>query len=130
MATKTCVLQENKSKTTVIEHAFNVIDSKIQYLNHQTKGIVPSLVPTSTAHEEGIGEAKSDSPLSLEEVEKLFLYVEQQSRKKKLLLHLRSLLNPENVILVLALLTDNKLYEFSEREINYILDTKSYKQAA
>lgn len=129
MAAETCVLKNSRSKTTVVEHAFNVIDSKIQYLDYQTKGNVPSMVPASTT-DKNAGEAKSDSPLSWTEVERLFLYVERQSHKKKLLLHLRSLINAENVLLVLALLTDDKFSEFDEQEINYILDIRSFQQAA
>ena len=129
MAAEKCVEEINRSKTSVMEHVFNVIDSKIQYLDYQTKGNVPPMVPSCTSAAGG-GEAKSDSPLSLAEVERLFLYVEQQSRKKKLLLHLRSLVNRDNVLLILSLIADDKFSEFDEREINYILDIQSYRQAA
>jgi len=42
MANETCVLKDNKSEK--FEHALKVIDSKIQYLDHQTKGIVRPLL--------------------------------------------------------------------------------------
>ena len=128
MANETCVLKDNKSKK--FEHALKVIDSKIQYLDHQTKGIVRPLLSETNNAEELIGEAKSDSPLSLQAVEQLFLHFEKQSRRKKLLLHLRTLLNLDNAMLVLELLTDDQLFVFSEEEIQYILDIDLFKKAA
>ena len=128
MANETCVLKDNKSKK--FEHALKVIDSKIQYLDYQTKGIVRPLLSETNNAEELIGEAKSDSPLSLQAVEQLFLHFEKQSRRKKLLLHLRTLLNLDNAMLVLELLTDDQLFVFSEEEIQYILDIDLFKKAA
>ncbi len=128
MANETCVLKDNKSEK--FEHALKVIDSKIQFLDHQTKGIVRPLLSETSNAEEQVGEAKSDSPLSLQAVEQLFLHFEKHSRRKKLLLHLRTLLNNDNAMLVLELLTDDQLFVFSEEEIHYILDIDLFKKAA
>ena len=130
MANETCALKEKQSKDSVVEHAFSVIDSKIQYLDHQTKGIVRPLLPKDQSSKEVLGEAKSDSPISLAEVEKMFAHFEQHSRQKKLLLRLRVLLNAKNAMLVLALLTDDYLFEFTEEEIHYILDADMHRRAA
>lgn len=130
MANETCALKNKQPKDSVVEHALSVIDSKIQYLDHQTKGIVRPLLPEAPPSKEVVGEAKSDSPLSLAEVEKLFAHFEQQSRRKKLLFQLRKLLTSKNALLVLALLTDDNLYEFTEEEIHYILDIESHRRAA
>ena len=128
MANETCVLKKIKSEK--FEHALKVLDSKIQYLDHQTKGIVRPLLSETNNAEELVGEAKSDSPLSLQAVEQLFLHFEKQSRRKKLLLYLRTLLNLDNAMLVLELLTDDQLFVFSEEEIQYILDIDLFKKAA
>lgn len=130
MANETCALKEKQHKNSVVEHAFSVIDSKIQYLDHQTKGIVRPLLPENQPSQEVVGEAKSDSPISIKEVEKMFVHFEQHSRRKKLLLLLRVLLNAKNAMLILALLTDDYLYEFTEKEIHYILDAESHRRAA
>jgi len=43
---------------------------------------------------------------------------------------LRTLLNFDNALLVLELLTDDQLFVFSEEEIQYILDIDLFKKAA
>ena len=53
-----------------------------------------------------------------------------QSKQIKRLLYLRKLLNCENSIVALALLTDNILFVFDEHEIAYILDFQTKQRAA
>jgi len=113
-----------------MENIYGIIDSKIQYLDHQTKGIVRPLIKETSFEETVQGEASSDSFMHLEAVEKMFIQFEQQSKRKKLLLQLKMLLNSNNALLVLALLSDNTIYEFNEQEVLYILDSKYAAKAA
>ena len=116
---------KEQKKESLIDFVYNIIDSKIQYLNYQTKGITQPITTNNTSDDSTIGEANSDS-FSLEEAEKLFLQFEVQSKQIKRLLLLRKLLNCQNSIVALALLTDNVLFEFEEHEITYILESVSY----
>ena len=132
MATETCISERQNStdSVSVMDNIYGIIDSKIQYLDHQTKGIVRPLIKETICEENVQGEAKSDSCMPLEAVEKMFIQFEQQSKKKKLLLQLRMLLNATNALLVLALLSDNTLYEFEEKEVLFILDSNCQKANA
>ena len=130
MAAKTCLSEIQNNTNSVIENIYGIIDSKIQYLDHQTKGIVQPLIAENSFEDTVEGEAKSDSSMPLEAVEKMFIQFEQHSKRKKLLLQLKMLLNSNNAMLVLALLSDNTIYEFDEREILFILDNKLNAKAA
>jgi len=77
-----------------------------------------------------VGAAKSDPSFLLEDAEKMFSHFEQQSKRKKILLCLRTLLDDDNALLALALLSDNTLFEFDTKEIAFILDKKISKHAA
>ncbi len=121
--------KEEQKKESIIDFVYNIIDSKIQYLNHQTKGIIEPGTIDNISEDTAIGEANSDS-FSLEEAEKLFLQFEVQSKQIKRLLYLRKLLTCQNSIIALALLTDNILFEFEEHEIAYILDVQAKRRAA
>lgn len=121
--------EEQQTEESIIDFVYNIIDSKIQYLNYQTKGIVRPLNLDITSEDSEKGEANSDS-LSLEEVEKIFLQFEVQSKQKKRLLYFRKLLNTKNAKVALVLLTDNVLFEFTEHEIAYILDLRAKQIAA
>jgi len=129
MATEACISEKLNNTDAVMDNIYGIIDSKIQYLDHQTKGIVRPLIKAKPFQETVQGEANSDSFMPLEAVEKMFIQFEQQSKRKKLLLQLRMLLNSNNALLVLALLSDNTIYEFEEQEILYILDS-NYKATA
>jgi len=130
MATKTCISEIQNNTDSVIENIYGIIDSKIQYLDHQTKVIVRPLIKDKALEDTVVGEAKSDSFMPLEAEEKMFLQFEQQSKRKKLLLRLKMLLNSNNALLVLALLSDNNIYEFDEQEILFILEGEFKSKAA
>ncbi len=129
MAIDTSFSKEEQTKESVIDFVYNIIDSKIQYLNYQTKGIAGSLNLVDPPEDPVKGEANSDS-LSLEEVEKIFQQFEIQSKQIKRLLYFRRLLSSKNAVVALALLTDNVLFEFTEQEIAYILDVHIKQRAA
>lgn len=129
MAIETSFSKEEQKKESIIDFVYNIIDSKIQYLNHQAKGIVRPLNLNDVSEEIIKGEANSDS-LSLEEVEKIFLQFEVQSKQIKCLLYLRKLLNVENATVALALLTDNILFEFTIQELASILNIQTKQNAA
>lgn len=129
MATETNILKLDQTRESIMHNVYSIIDSKIQYLNHQTKGITHPWLEKE-ADETGVaGEAKSDS-VSFEKVEELFLQFEIQSKKKKLLLCLRGLLTESNALIALALLSENNLFAFNEKEIAYILDSGFQRHAA
>ena len=129
MAIEMSFSKEEQKKESLIDFVYNIIDSKIQYLNYQTKGITKPIISDSILDNSIVGEANSDS-FSLEEAEKLFLQFEVQSKQIKRLLLIRKLLNCQNSIVALALLTDNILFEFEEHEIAYILDFQAKQIAA
>ena len=130
MATETCLSRLTQPNDSVIENIYGIIDSKIQYLDHQTNGLVRPLIQPPTLDTQVVGESKSDSSFLLEDAEKMFSHFELQSKRKKILLCLRTLLDSDNALLALALLSDNTLFEFDTKEITFILDKKSAKQAA
>ena len=130
MASETCLSKLIQPDDSVIENVYGIIDSKIQYLDHQTNGLVRPLMQAPSFDKEVVGATKSDSSCFLEDAEKMFSHFEQQSRRKKILLCLRTLLDDDNALLALALLSDNTLFEFDTQEIAFILDKKTDKQAA
>ena len=125
MAIEMSFSKEEQKIESLIDFVYNIIDSKIQYLNYQTKGIIKPIDNSNSI----LGEANSDS-FSLEEAEKLFLQFEVQSKQIKRLLYLRKLLNCKNSIVALSLLTYNILFVFEEHEIAYILDFQTKQKAA
>ncbi len=129
MAIEMSFSKEEQTKESIIDFVYNIIDSKIQYLNYQTKGIAVPLSLDDAEQDTVQGEANSDS-FSLEEVEKIFLQFEVQSKQKKHLLYFRRLLNPKNASIALALLSDNILFEFTEQEIASIMDLQFNQRAA
>ena len=61
MATETCISERQNSTNSisVMDNIYGIIDSKIQYLDHQTKGIVRPLIKETICEENVQGEAKS-----------------------------------------------------------------------
>ncbi len=130
MTDKTCISTASRSAESVVENVYSIIDSKIQYLDYQTKELVRPLSEESTPKETVTGAAKSDSFVTLHEAEQLFLHFEKQSRFKKLLLLTRRYLDNDNALLILSLLADDLLLNFNEKDLAYLLDIPPRLQAA
>ena len=130
MTGETCSSNAGRLAESVVENVYSIIDSKIQYLDYQTKELVRPLSEGNIQKKTVTGETSSDSFVSLHEAEQLFLHFERQSRLKKLLLLTRRYLDDGNALLILSLLENDILLNFSERDLVFILDGSPKLQAA
>lgn len=122
------ILQNEKN--SLQEHVFGIIDTKIQYIDYQTKKLVNGLL--------GLGEA--DVPLPVDHLDELFQFdlalpncnsfldrMEEYSKSKRLLLTMRSQLKEENAKLIFGFLSDNCFLKFDEEELKKLLEPKAKK---
>ena len=124
----TCTPKAGKITVSIVENIYSIIDSKIQYLDYQTRELIRPLAGENTLKDQ-----VSDSKKGLEDLkneEQWFLAFEKYSKVKKVLLLLRNYLNKENAFLVLSLLADDKLVKLSQKELEYTLGIKQRNQAA
>ncbi len=99
-----------------------ILTSKIQYLDYQINQIISPFLLEELECPEKIAFTSTD--LIMQEIEKLFIQFEQVTYKKYLLRHVKKILTNTNATLVLAMLSNNYLYEFSKHEIEIILNGK------
>lgn len=97
-----------------------IISSNIQYLDHQINRITR---PFQISKPTGLP-VKNDA-FQEKKIENMFYQYEVYSRKKWLLMHVKSLLNKTNALLILNMLSDNCLCEFEKEEIGFILNGAS-----
>lgn len=117
-----------KANGSIVENIYSIIDSKIQYLDYQTRELFRPFIGENTQKDEK-STPKMD-PMDLKNKEVWFLAFEKYSRSKKTLLLLRNYLNKENALLVLSLLADDQLVNFSQKDLEYKLDIPLRHQAA
>ncbi len=128
MNTGTCAPIVGKTTVSIVDNIYSIIDSKIQYLDYQTRELLRPLIGENTQKD-----GKSDSkkgPKDLKIEEQWFLAFEKYSKVKSVLLLLRNYLNKENALLVLSLLADDQLINFSQKDLEYKLGIKPRYQAA
>ena len=128
MKKETCTPKVGKTTVSIVENIYSIIDSKIQYLDYQTRELIRPLAGENTQKDQtsvsknGLNDLKNE--------EQWFLAFEKFSKVKKTLLLLRNYLNKENAFLVLSLLADNQLINFSQKDLEYKLGIKQRNQAA
>ncbi len=124
----TCTPKAGKLTVSVVENIYSIIDSKIQYLDYQTRELIRPLAGENTQEDQVSNTEKGLEDLKNEE--QWFLAFEKYSKVKKVLLLLRNYLNKENAFLVLSLLADDQLTKLSQKDLEYRLDIKQRNQAA
>lgn len=124
----TCTPKAGKTTVSIVENIYSIIDSKIQYLDYQTRELIRPLTGENTQKDQVSVSKKG--PIDLKNEEQWFLAFEKYSKIKKALLLLRNYLNKENAFLVLSLLADNQLINFSQKDLEYKLGIKQRNQAA
>lgn len=124
----TCTPKVGKPVASIVDNIYSIIDSRIQYLDYQTRELLRPLIGENTRMDDMSDSKKGPKDLKIEE--QWFLAFEKYSKVKKVLLLLRNYLNKENAVLVLSLLADDQLISFSQEDLEYILDVKQRNQAA
>ena len=116
-----------------VEGIYSIIDSKIQYLDYQTRELLRPLIGENTPKELKSTEEKNQRDLKI--VEQWFLAFEKYSKIKKGLLFLKQYLikdkeNQEKAMLVLSLLADDQYKNLSQKDLEYKLGIRQRNQAA
>ena len=128
MNKETCAPIVGRTNASIVENIYSIIDSKIQYLDYQTRELLRPLIGENT--QKDILSSEKKDPMDLKIEEQWFLAFEKYSKVKKSLLFLRNYLNNENALLVLSLLADDQLILMSQKDLEYILDVSPRSQAA
>lgn len=113
-------LQPSNTSNCLSVLVSEIISSNIQYLDHQITQITRPFQfskPTELS-------VVTDIP-NHDTMENMFFQYELYSRKKWLLMHVKTLLTKTNALLILNMLSDNCLCEFEKEEIGYILNGSS-----
>jgi len=116
-----------------VEGIYSIIDSKIQYLDYQTQGLLHRLIGENTPPDKKNPTQKGQKDLKIEE--QWFLAFEKYSKIKKILLFLKHFLirnnsNQEKAMLVLSLLADDQYIKLSQKDLEYKLGIlKRYRAA-
>lgn len=116
-----------------VEGIYSIIDSKIQYLDYQTRELLRPLTGEKTPKD--LKSTKEKTLRDLKIAEQWFLAFEKYSRIKKILLLLKKHLlrnkeNPEKAMLVLSLLADDQYIRISQKDLEYRLGIVQRYQAA
>jgi len=128
MKKETCAPKVGLTTASIVENIYSIIDSKIQYLDYQTRELLRPLLGEFTQPDQKSNSKKGLKDLKSEE--QWFLAFEKYSKVKKTLLLLRNYLNQENALLVLSLLADDQLVTFSQKDLEYKLGINQKSQAA
>ncbi len=118
---------------TFVEGIYSIIDSKIQYLDYQTRELLRPLIGENTRKDLESTEEKNQRDLKI--AEQWFLAFERYSKIKKILLFLKQYLikdkeNQEKAMLVLSLLADDQYTKLSQKDLEYKLGINQRYQAA
>ncbi|MEM6318546.1 MAG: hypothetical protein AAF960_12820 [Bacteroidota bacterium] len=128
MNKETCAPKVGRTSPSMVENIYSIIDSKIQYLDYQTRELLRPLIGENTQRDNK--SHQNTGPKDLQMTEKWFLAFEQHSRVKKTLLLLRNYLDKENALLVLSLLADDQLAQLSQKDLEYKLGIQQRYRAA
>lgn len=126
MTKRTCA-PVGKPNNSIVENIYSIIDSKIQYIDYQNRALFRPLIGENAKKEEV--STKNVGYKDLQSEEQWFLTFEKFSKLKKQLLLLRNYLNTENAALVLSLLAEDQLVQFSQKDLEYKLGVFKGKPA-
>ena len=117
MTATTCASSHLNSTPCVSQLVKEILSSNIQYLDHQINRITrPFTDRTWEEHN------KKQEALPIDKMESMFFQYEYFSRKKWLLVHVKTLLTNTNAMLILMMLSENCLCEFNKEEIGVVLN--------
>ena len=110
----------------IVEHLYEIIDSKIQFIEYRTNEFLNAYL-----NEEAAGEPVSDYDvdnmhgisISSSDNEYIFSQIEMSSKSIHRLLQFKSVLTQQNALLILELLTDNKYMDCTDFQIHEIMVT-------
>lgn len=108
------------SNESLLEYIFSIIDSKLQFTSEQM-----NLAIHKMENESGLDHMSSGNPqMKLEKNSKEFLLqnIEKYATTVRLLLYLRTSVNPVNVKIVFELLTGNKFLDHTEKSLKESLN--------
>lgn len=113
----------------IVEQLYEIIDTKIQFINFQTKQIVESITGIKNPSALDINE---DQPTSVginfshNNCDSFITLMEEYSRSKRLLLLMRSMLNDKNTTIIYNFISTNAFMNFNERELKLMINIKVY----
>lgn len=110
-------------QTTLLKQTFLILDSKIQYINHQVQNYFEHYTCSSS-------NAANTSPLTqsttfVKNLDDILTYVESLQTNLKLLQLLRAWLQEETAPEIYALLSSNTYSDYSEEKLEKILKQKA-----
>ena len=94
-----------------------ILTSNIQYLDYQINRITRAFDFSATQNI-----PSEYKPMPIHEMDRIFCQYEYISRKKWLLIHVRTLLTTTNALLIFNMLSDNCLCDFDKEEMGVILN--------
>ncbi len=109
----------------IIEHLYEIIDTKIQYIDFQTNALVSTIlgydvqrvarpeIDISSLNSFNFAHNNCDSFLTI---------MEEYSKTKRLLLLMRSMVTTQNHQLVFDLLSNNQFIHYSEKQLSLLLE--------
>lgn len=109
-----------------VEHMLSIIDTKLQFVKHQTNALISSHTTTLAIETDD-----SDSPqyllipperITSSEREKIFVLIERYSKTTNLLLLLRTKLNKYNVSVIYDLLNNDQYLNYEHKALENILN--------
>ncbi len=126
MNTKSKLQAKADSDTLTNDDIFSIIDSKMQYLDHQTNSIITTFI---SGQQQDTNEDFSQffNPENVPESaasQFILKYIENYSKTLGLLLFMRKAVSNEHNLKILELLSDNTFQDYSEMEIKGILKIK------
>jgi len=129
MKKETCAPKVGTS--AFVEGIYSIIDSKIQYLDYQTRELLNPTIGENTPKKNLTQSGQKDLKID----EQWFSAFEKYSKIKKILLFLKHYLirnnaNQEKAMLVLSLLADDQYIKLSQKDLEYKLGIIKRYQAA
>ncbi len=109
----------------LIDRIYEIIDSKIQYIDYQTEMVTSSFIDINTLgidpSRDAIGRGASITQSIMANNRRILEKISEFSATTKLLLVLRSELEGTNAPVILELLTDNKFIQLTDQELQQLI---------
>lgn len=120
-----------KNPEELIEYLYAIIDTKIQYMEYQSRIVTGAFVDIDKLD---LNSKSNTLGGGLELLETIMISngrilekIQEYSATTKLLLILRNQLNKNNAIPVLELLTDNKFTQLTDKELNIFIKKATFE---
>ncbi|MEL6635545.1 MAG: hypothetical protein AAFW73_01165 [Bacteroidota bacterium] len=120
-----CSVPQPSHPLELIDRVYEIIDSKIQYIDYQTELVTSSFVDINTLGidpaRDTIGRGASITRSIMANNRRILEKISEFSATTKLLLVLRAELDHANAPAILELLTDNKFIQLTDQELQALL---------